>query len=144
MRNAPFWITLGVLVLYVRNRSLTAAGNTGIAGGLILRQDIAPGDSRQYIGTSPSPPGTEGTGNTNPLSVFGSAIHNLLWPKTTLAGNAPASPAAPAGPPGDITDNDGGTPGTPSGPPDAWAYNPQFDSPEGYFDPFTETFIPTV
>jgi hypothetical protein len=135
--NLPLLIVLGVIVLVARNRPSSMMVN-----GVIVRPDTAPGDPREYIGTSPSPAGTQGTGNTNPLSVFGSAIQNLFWPKTTLPGNAPAVAADPAGPSGNITDQSGGTPGTPPSAFDPWTYNPAFDSPEGYFDPLTETFIP--
>jgi len=137
--NLPFWIVLGVIILVARNRPSTVPGVA-----MIARQDIAPGDTREYIGTSPSPAGTEGTGNTNPLSVFGSAVSNLFWPKTTLPGNAPALGALPAGPPGDISDRSGGTPGTPPSAADPVAYNAAYDTPDGYFDSLTETFIPHV
>jgi len=54
----------------------------------------------------------------------------------------PAIAALPAGPAGEINDRDGGTPGTAPSAADPWSYNASFDSPEGYFDPLTETFIP--
>lgn len=137
--NLPLLIVLGVIVLVARNRPILPAGSTA---GSILRDNIAPGDPREYIGTSPSPAGTEGTGNTNPLSVFGTAVHNLFWPKTTLPGNSPALGALPAGPAGAIADRSGGTPGTPPSAVDPWTYNPAFDSPDGYYDVLTDTFIP--